>query len=264
MRGGKATGFFLVGVALVLALCQRAFAHEALVIAFDSHSVPTMYAGPRGEALGIYPAIVRGAFARMGEPVQTVALPFRRGMQALQRGEMGVGSSLITPERARFARFSKPYFIERVSVFSAAGKGRTFRSLADLHGTRVGVLRGWAYGADFDAARAARRFVVDEVDSDERNFTKLGLGRLDYVVATTLSGEYVIAGDGFAGIEAFPVDLVAAPIHLAIPHQSRYVRLIERFDAAVAEMRRTGEIDAIVAAEVRLASARRAPAAPAR
>lgn len=240
---------FLLG-ALV---CLPARGHEVLVVAFDSNSVPTMYAGPDGDARGIYPAIVRAAFDRMGVPVRTVALPFRRGVQGLARGEMAVGSLLRTPERERIARFSRPFFVERVSVFTRAGFDHHFGSLRDLDGKRVGVLRGWAYGADFDRARAAGRFEVAEVDTDMRNFMKLNLGRIDYAVATTLSGELMVSRPEFSSIRMAPRDLVSAPIHLAINKRSRHAALIERFDSAIADMRRAGEIDAIVAAEMQRA-----------
>lgn len=249
-------------VLCVAFMCPHSHAHEALVVAFDSSSAPTMYAGPAGEAQGIYPAIVRAAFDRMGVPVRTVALPFRRGVQGLYRGEMAVGSLLLTPERARFARFSKPFFMERVSVFSRRGAGHGYGSLRDLYGKRVGVLRGWAYGSDFDRARAARKFEVSEVDTDERNFMKLSMGRVDHAIATTLSGELLLSRPQFADIEASPRDLVAAPIHLAINKRSPQAHLVARFDAAIAEMRRNGEIEAIAAAEMQ--RARQAAPAPRR
>lgn len=182
--------------------------------------------------------------------MRTVALPFRRGVQGLARGEMAVGSLLRTPERDRFARFSKPFFLERVSVYTRRGAGPQFSSLRDLYGKRIGVLRGWAYGEDFDRARAARKFEVTEVDTDDRNFMKLSLGRIDFAIATALSGELLATARPDFDVEPSHYDLVAAPIHLAINKRSPQVSLLARFDAEIAEMRRTGELDAIVAAEV--------------
>ena len=234
-------------------MCPQARAHEVLVVAFDSSTLPTMYAGPDGEARGIYPAIVQAAFKRMGVPVRTVALPFRRGVEGLARGEMAVGSLLHTPERDRFASFSKPFFLERVTVYTRRGGGQEFSSLRDLYGKRVGVLRGWAYGEDFDQARAARKFEVTEVDTDDRNFMKLNLGRIDFAIATALAGELLATSRPGLAVEPSRYDLVAAPIHLAINKRSPQVALLARFDAEIAEMRRTGEIDAIAAAELRRA-----------
>ncbi|HZV67401.1 MAG TPA: transporter substrate-binding domain-containing protein, partial [Telluria sp.] len=129
-----------------------------LVIGFDSASAPTMYAGPNQEAAGIYPAIVRKAFERMGEPVRLVAQPFNRVIAGLRAGTLGSGSLVLTPERAALADFSAPYTLEQVAVYHRRGGAAAYAGLDSLRGHTLGVMRGWSYGQRFDEARGAGQF----------------------------------------------------------------------------------------------------------
>jgi polar amino acid transport system substrate-binding protein len=242
-------------LALLLTLIGTAAnALEPLVIGFDVSSPPTMYDAGDGEAAGIYPAIVRRAFERMGQPVRLVPLPLRRMMGSLQNGTIGGGALIATSERQAYCDYSAPYFVEQLAVYSMIGKNLPFHSLADLAGRKVGLIRAWAYGADFDTARAAKLFEVEEVDSDDQNFQKLKFGRIDMAVATRLAGDILVADNKYAGIGAYDTQLTATPIHLVFNKKNGNADLLRRFDDAIRAMQAAGEIQAIVAREQRKAA----------
>ena len=249
-----------LGMLAVLGLLflPPARAGDALVVGFDRASVPTMYADAAHEAAGVYPAIVRRAFARAGLPVRIVARPFRRVMEGLRQGTMAGGSVVETPQRAAVADFSAPYFTEQVGVYSRAASGFAFRGIDDLRGKTVGVIRGWAYGAEFDRARAAGAFAVEEVDSDAMNLRKLALERIDVALVTTMSGELLRLRAEFAAIAVAARPLAAVPIHLALNKGAGGAGLLRRFDAAIAQMRASGELDAIAAAQIARAARQQA------
>lgn len=246
---------------LTLVCAPLARAGEAIVVAFDGACIPTQYADAQGRAAGIYPAIVGAAFARIGAPARLEVQPFRRAMAGLREGTLAGGAVVMTAERQAPAAFSAPYFTETVGVYTR-GDDATLRSVRQLRGKRVGVIRGWSYGAEFDAAREAGAFTVEEVDTDLANFRKLALGRVDAVMATTAAGELLRRLPGFALFSTPLRPILAVPIRLAINRNDARRDLLARFDRAIEQMRKSGEIDAIAAAET--ARAARVQAAQAR
>lgn len=235
-------------------------AGDVIVVAFDGACIPTQYANAQGRAAGIYPAIVGAALEKIGMPARLEVQPFRRAMAGLGEASLAGGAVVLTPERHALAAFSAPYFTETVGVYTRGGA--PLRSVEQLRGKRVGVIRGWSYGAEFDAARAANAFVVEEVDTDLANFRKLALGRVDAVMATTAAGELLRRLPRFALFATPGRPIMAVPIRLAINRNDARRSLLARFDRAIEQMRRSGEIDAIAAAET--ARAARVQAAQAR
>jgi polar amino acid transport system substrate-binding protein len=142
------------------------------------------------------------------------------------------------------------------AAYHRAGREPPARGIEGLRGLRVGVIRGWAYGAEFDGARVKGVFTVEEVDNDLANFRKLALGRLDAVVATTVSGDLLGRQGAFASRIAAGYALVTVPIHLAVNKSDPHRALLPKFDLAIEQMRRSGELAAITAAERERAAAR--------
>ncbi|MDR7331031.1 transporter substrate-binding domain-containing protein [Roseateles asaccharophilus] len=226
-----------------------------LAIGFDEGSPPTMYSvGGMPAARGIYPAVVAAAFASLGLECELQALPFKRMLSAVDASHMWAGAVIRTPEREQRWLFSQPYFLEKLAVFSG---GAPYRGIADLGGKRVGVIRGWSYGDEFDGGRRRGDFLCEEVASDSLNFAKLLRGRLDYVVATELGGRLLARAPAYAGrVVESPVPLGATPIHLAAHRlQESVAALLAQFNAAAERLHREGRIEALVRREMASAAA---------
>lgn len=228
----------------------RAVAATPLRIAFDAASAPTMYTDAQGGAAGVYPAIVRHAFALMNEPAELVAEPFRRLIATLFGGTGAAGGVVRNEERLAVADYSGDYFVENLSLFRRAGAPELPPGIAGLRGLHIGVVRGWSYGDAFDRARAQHLFEVEEVDTDSRNFGKLRLNRLDAVVATELAGRMLLGAEAAGTIAPLAQPLLSMGIALAVPKTLSAKPLLQRFDQAIATMRRDGSLEAIVASEV--------------
>ena len=210
-----------------------------------------MYANSHNEAVGVYPAIVRRAFAKLGVPVRLVPMPPRRLMKGLADGTYAAGAIIRTPERLQFSDYSEAFFVENVAVFRRKDSPVDFRTIDDLRFRHVGVIRGWAYGAPFDEARRAGAFDAQDATGDSQNFLKLEKKRLDFVIATAMAGELLIASEqDFSDLAPSPQYLVSIPIHLAINKSTNQTALLKRFDGVIASMRGSGETAAIVAAEL--------------
>lgn len=224
------------------------------VIGFDEGSPPTMYrAAGLPVARGIYPALVGAAFASMGRPCELLALPFKRMLAEVDADQLAAGAVVRTAEREQRWLFSQPYFVERLSVYSA---GAAFRGMADLTGKRVGVIRGWSYGEAFDAARRLGDFQCEEVAADSHNFAKLLRGRLDYAVATELGGRMLQQLPGFEGrVIAGAAALGATPIHLALQRgHDGAAALLAAFNAAIERLHKDGQVEPLVTREIAIAA----------
>lgn len=251
----------VIAGALAWPLGARAWSlpgREGLDVLFDDGSVPTMYRnGPGQDAQGLYPALVGAALTAMGQPVRLRALPFKRLLAELMAGTAVAGAVVRNPDRELRCRFSQPYFVERLAVFSVRGQAPVFRRVADLQGRRVGVIRGWSYGPDFDGPRAAGQFIAEEVASDALNFEKLVRRRLDYVVATELGGRLQMQrlGSPEAPVVEGEASVATAPIHLALLNTAPGgADFLAHFDQVVVRLINDGTAASLMARELERAA----------
>ncbi len=221
-------------------------AQDAVRIAFDDASPMTSRTVRQTPKFQIYPAVVRRAFEHMGIPVQFDSLPFNRVLAELRSGDIGAGAVVDTEERREFGDFSEPYFTEQLMVYSRKDDHLNFRNPADFNGHAIGVLRGWSYGALFDDARKKGKLNVQEVDSDEQNFSKLQLGRVDYVVAPWQSGQILLSQARFADLVRQHQPLSETPICLAFNKTAQRKTLLANFNQTIRAMKSSGEIDKLI------------------
>lgn len=214
-------------------------------VAVDSQNAPFMMAQGQ-QAAGLYPLLIHAGFQRLGTPVRIDAVPWSRALELLDRGEAGVGGIYRNSERLAKFDFSAPIFVERLLLYGRRDRPLPFRTLDDLAGLRIGVVRGWSYGDAFDEARRHGRMRVEEVASDAQNFSKLESGRLDLVVAVEQAGSAQLASGAFPAVVALSQPLAVNPTHLAFHKSAGMKGLLLRFDRAMQELRRTGEHERLV------------------
>lgn len=222
-----------------------------LDVSFDEGAFPLQYGLADGTAAGLYPLIVAAVGQRLGWALQLRARPFKRILSDLASGDTCAGALVRTPEREAYALFSNPYYTERLQVYSMRGAARPFQGLSDLAGRRVGVIRGWSYGAEFDAARQIGGFEVEEVATDRQNFVKLFRERLDYVIAPELAGR-LLQRSAPAGTHAVEGErhMALTPIHFCVWHgMPRAVERMADFNAALRELMREGVVARLVERE---------------
>jgi len=124
-----------------------------------------MYA--KGEvAAGLYPALFKEAFSRMGVRTELTAVPWKRALDDTDAGRAGTGGIYQNSERLKKYDFSEPFYEERLAIFVPTGKEFGFDKMEDLYGKSFNVLSGWSYGDDFDAAVKAGNPVPAAVLAD--------------------------------------------------------------------------------------------------
>lgn len=234
--------------ALVLIAASVAAVAADTVVNFDQANPPFMYA-KEGKPAGIYPALVAAAFKRMNAPLTAHSLPWSRALSEIDEGTAGVGGIYKNVEREKKYDYSQQLFVERLVVYFNKAKPVSFAKVDDLRGLRVGVIRGWTYSDPFEAGRKSGLFTAIDVGADEQNFAKLAEGRLDAVIAVAESGTPLLAAN--PALAAAPTPLAESPTYLAFAKSANQGELLKKFNAAVQELKSSGEFDKLVRASLK-------------
>ena len=174
--------------------------------------------------------------------------PFPRVMAAAERGDIDMIATLKkTPEREGFLLYPKtPALSNPVSVFSTRERPISFKSRSDLLGKKGGITRGNQFGSDLDDY-IRQRLSVEEANSPENNFNKLALGRIDYFITGYYTGMAILLKRGgeerFVASAAFLAD---TPNYVVLTKKGRCADQLERIDAQLAVLRKSGVLDELV------------------
>lgn len=228
------------------AISLFAFASDTLLVNVDEAHPPYMY-NSDGKAAGFYSALVQAAFQRMDVPVTLMPKPWARAIHEMDQGLSGTAGIYKNSERLKRYDYSEPLLVERLMVYSPRSRFLPYTRIEDLKGKRVGVMRGWSYGDEFDKARKAGLFKVEDVSTDEQNFLKLSTDRIDVMVAIPESVSSLLTR--FPSVTAASTPLLEAPAYLAFSKSANQAALLQRFNQALKEMKASGEFLRILTEE---------------
>lgn len=220
---------------------------DDLRINFDEAHPPYMYSQD-GRAAGLYPVLIRTAFAHMGIAVTCEPKPWARAINELDGTTAGIGGIYKNSERLKKYDYSEPLLVETITIYFHGAHPFSYTRLEDLKGKRIGVMRGWSYGDDFDNVRDAGWFKVEGVSTDEQNFQKLMYGRIDIALAIRESVSHLLGT--YRDIRAADVPLIQPSAFLAFPKPAHRATLLKQFDQALKAMKASGEFSRILAAEL--------------
>ena len=235
-----------------IVLPRAAYAGETVYV--DAYNPPFMYE-KNNDATGIYPALVRAVFSELDEEVAVRAVPWKRAIAYLDMGKGGLGGIYKTKPRLEKYDYTDEIFSEEIMVYVPKGKAFAFSSIYDLAGKRLGVIRGWSYGEEFDEAREKGLFKTEERHDDASNFNKLAVGHLDALLAIKESAELIITKKRISDkVEVLVTPLVTNSTYIAFSKKSDKRALIQRINRAIKAMRRDGSYDKVLRDIIRVES----------
>ncbi len=203
---------------------------------------------------GIAVDIVNRVFAQIdGADARFPLIPWKRALREVEYGQSdGIAILLKTEERERYMEYSVPLVTGYQLVWSIAGEtGAVFEwdSIEDLHGKRVGVIEGYSYGDDIDAAIAAGAITPVRAPSVEHQFAMLVAGRIDLVLENDAVG-YELARK-YTDIDIRPArrPTNAETFYLGLSKKSPAVSLLPQINVAIIKLRDTGVIERLVRGE---------------
>lgn len=232
-------------LAILMLCCSALPARAETWVAIDNANPPFMYQ-QNNQPMGLYPLIVQAVFARLGEPLSIQAMPWKRALLRGAAGEVGIAGIYQNAERLQVFDYSAPIFEERLLLYVHRERPLPFRGIEDLHGKRIGVIRGWSYTEEFDQAARTGQIDAQEGSSDEANLRKLASGRLDAVIAIELAGQRLLTHAGLEQLEPLPQPLSINPTYLVFARAAGQQELLQRFDRTLAEMRQDGSLQRLI------------------
>jgi ABC-type amino acid transport substrate-binding protein len=228
--------------------CTGVCTAETLVVLGDDAYAPVIHM--RGGApSGFLVTILERASALTGDRYDVRLSPWKRAYELASRGEGGVVGVSFNHERAKLFDFSRPIYDDDIQIVTLANKSFPYARLEDLKGKTIGGVLGASYGDSVDNALASGLFAVERDVSQAGRLRKLLAGRLDAA----------FIGNGMAGFEGvinsqddlrasraqftvLPTPLTRDPLHLAFAKSMNKREALDRFDAALDTLRKSGEL----------------------
>ncbi|GER21523.1 cystine ABC transporter substrate-binding protein [Zafaria cholistanensis] len=200
------------------------------------------------EISGVDAEIIKEIAAMECLEVDWQEMTFAAGMQSLQSGRVDttMGGVYRTAERAELLDLGATAYRDGVALLSKEG----YKSLEDLSGKKVGVIQGYLWNKDLQAALGNDS--VKQYQTSDALFSDLKAGRIDVAVFTTAEAAYRLSqapSDGFVS-EAFePTEKVQATLEagqVVLPHPKGADAMTEAFEEDIKTLVENGRIGAIL------------------
>lgn len=221
---------------------------EKLVVRGDD-SYPPVIHSHNGRPSGFLVTILQRVAVLTGDQYDIQLSPWKRAYEMASRGEGGVIGVSFNQERAKLFDFSKPVYDDDIQIVTLKTRTFTYNRLEDLRGKTIGGVLGASYGDSVDSALASGLFVVERDVGQAGRLRKLLAGRLD----AAFIGNGVAGLDGVmnshddlrtnrAKFSVLATPLTRDPLHLAFAKSMNKREALDRFDAAVDKLRKSGEL----------------------
>lgn len=236
-----------IGASLAILLTGLLFGPAAsadtLRIACDENFPPYNFI-EQGEVVGLDAEIVAAIAGQAGDTVQFEPHPWSRVQQLLERGEIDAAFQFVgRPDRFERYFMIGPHRIGR-TVFAARPESTAgYRALEDLRGLRIGVIRGYTYGAGFDDAAFLTK---DAGAGDNRQLVRmLAAGRVDLIIGDSATLSYFARLDALnMEMKLLPRALDEVPRYIAVPRSRPAVAA--RLERGLQQLRGNGGLVAIL------------------
>lgn len=230
--------------------CQR-----ALVTRAATNMPPYAYLDGRRQLTGYRVELLQQLFKRLNCPLQIrTDVPWKRSLLLLQSGELDLMvNSSKTPERERFAYFSKAADAEYVALYQLQKQHGSIR-LANLTEAfsghyNIGLIRGNHYGAELNQRlqdEAIAGHLVEAIDKPAL-YQMLLRQRVDFYLDYYPNGLFALRDEG---LDERIVHVPASVQHIGTSHymfskQSVSAAFVRAFDAELARMLADGTVAAL-------------------
>lgn len=197
----------------------------------------------------------------LGQAFSIERYPWVRAIKLAETEKKLIFGFSFTTERAKQFRFSEPLYYNNIWLVTRSDRTFPFKTLSDLKGKSVGVLRGSNYGGEFDRQKNKLFRVEDDVDAYPARLKKLLMKRMDAMLYASAESRPQMVE---AQINKIVIDDADVPSSehprfsvLAVPVLRDGVRfainnddqsdIITRLDRAIERVRRSGAINRIMA-----------------
>ncbi|MDE1462746.1 substrate-binding periplasmic protein [Spartinivicinus poritis] len=194
--------------------------------------------------------IITLAFAEEGMSVKYDFLPWKRGMYMAKQGKLdGTAVWRKKDEFQKYFYYSEPIFETETVFFHLKSLTFHWKKFSDLKGLVIGGTIGYGYNKDYDLAEKSNQYSIKRVISDEINFHKLILSRIDIFPITKEVGYHILKTKFPSKVNIIthhPTPLTPEAersLHLLISKKSRKHELIlKSFNRGLKKLREKGKL----------------------
>ena len=197
---------------------------------------------------GMAMELVRHIFLRAGYKVDNTIERWPRALEGVRVGLYDVlGAAWRDELREQDLIYSEPYLVNEIIVVTLKSNRRVLRSAAGLSGSRVGVLRDYSYGIDFDEIGGITQVTENHMIQSLMNLLN---GKVDYVIGdrrviAMMLDEYL--PDRRGELEPLGITLPPRGLYVAGSRAKEGAdKLVEAFNRALADTKQDGSHREIV------------------
>jgi polar amino acid transport system substrate-binding protein len=183
---------------LCLWLTATASARELLAVGTSFPGVFEQQAD--GQLGGLAVSVLRETLTPLGHHVRFALYPWVRAQKMVESGQADI---LIGPYKSaerekRFVFSARPFYRDSIVFFRMRSRALQWNGESQqMLGWRIGVIRGWTYGEQFDSQREKLDLVT--LDRVENGLKMLKAGRLDVLASNERNTRPVMAALGLTG-----------------------------------------------------------------
>mgnify|MGYP003624588042 FL=1 len=235
-----------------------------LMLNFTSHAkdlhvgwelwYPYQFYNNQQELSGLDFEIFNRILTKTGYTAEYTELPWKRHLHYIKVGEMDVAmGASYSDKRLRYAAFSQAYRTEVVKLFVKKGQANSIalKSLADLTHSNyvIGIESGYFYGEQYQALMKTTEFqehIIEVVDIEE-NVTLLLKGHIDgFLVDPATIKAFANKYQMINEFEQHDLKIYQSNIHLMFSKKAVEPKAIKKFDQAISDLKKSGELDDII------------------
>ncbi len=231
-------GVRIILIILLLVIERPAFADPIRLAYVD---FPPYEYVQNGREAGVLVSIVKTVFERAQVDLQLEFLPFKRAFEYVVAKRLdGLFNLYKIDDRLSLFDYSAPIITNELVLFVQSSSKLKYESIDDLVGLKIGAMRGYTYGDEFDK----NSFFLKEVSSShEAIFKKLVRGRIDAYPCDKLVGLYVTDRLELRSVlKILPNPLKILEGHIGFA-KGRHQKTIHKINKVIIEMKESGEID---------------------
>lgn len=234
---------------IVVSVGIDACAEELVVYSGESFQ-PQIYL-LNGKPAGVIPALFKRLERDTGDQYRLVLLPWKRAINEAGAGHGGITSFSLTEERARSFDYSDPMVDNPIHITVLKERASEFHSLDDLKGKILGIPLGTSFSGEMDRAIADGVYLVDPDSNSISRIKKLLYHRIDAALMGELAIKQSILMDpSLAGLAdqflTLPFPFEHDWEYLAFPKSMHKIEALNRFNRALAALKKSGEYQKIV------------------
>ncbi len=154
-----------------------------------------------GNYQGVSFEVAKEAFKRMGVELRLSQYPWERMLQLVKDGGVdAIMTAFKSKEREEYMYFPEEAVSEDIqTIFVKEDSSFVYTDHKSLESIRLGIMRGYSYGDEFDQLVETKVLKTEAVDSQEQNIKKLFSNRIDAFLESNLVTYYALRNMNMTG-----------------------------------------------------------------